>query len=352
MSVGKSRIVRRFFLLACLLVAGCAAPRVSAPPEAERQEVMGPVIPSGQVEEEVVTPDAYGPSFSPGEAPAATAASTETSTSTATSVAVPPPPPSEPRLCVVLGPGMAKAMAEAAVLESIKRAGIPVHCVVGAEMGAIVGALYSFSGGNTNSLQWQLFKITKDQYLNFPMISLRDPRSSGRRLNDLLRGFFQGARIETLPIRFATLAVDDESDAQVELDHGSLVDALSASAAVAGVFEPWKIGRQTYRSAALTDPAPIELARKLGGNFIVLVDVLLGGSSAGKSRLHRVMAPARSLVRLQKRDASFVIQVNADSIAFDDFARKGEILSAGSAAAEKAVPELKAVWEKWLAGPR
>ncbi len=326
--------------LALLSLVGCASQQkapVLGPPSPG--EVMGPVIQDSKVEEQTVPSEAYGPEMPPGVTPAP--------------VEVTPPPTSDSaKLCLVLGPGMAKAMAEAAVLDAIRRAKIPVHCVVGTEMGAIVGALYAFSNGSTNNLAWQLFKLRKETYFNFPMISLREPRSSGKRLNEFLRGIFRDARIETLPIRFATTAVDDESDGTVELMTGHLADSLSASSAVQSIFDPWKMGDASYRSAAVADPAPVELAKKLGGNFIVLVDVLLDGGAGGKSRFHRSFTPTRSLMRLQKKEANYVIQVNSGAIAFDDFGRQGEILSAGAAAAEKSIPELKAAWEKWVAGSR
>lgn len=302
-----------------------------------------PASPPGQAATSTSTGTATDTTALSSAAGTATASATATATSTATAAAGPA------KLCLVLGPGMAKAMAEAAVLEVIQKAKLPVHCVVGTEMGAIVGGLFAFSNGNTNSMQWQLFKLNKENYFSFPMLSLREPRSSGRRLHDFLRGVFQAKRVEDLPIPFGTVAMDDDRDVPVEFLRGELADVLSASVAVSGIFDPWKIGRDPFRSAVGSEPAPMELARKLGGNFLVLVDVLSDGNPT-KSRFHRAFTATRSLLRMQKRDASFVIQVNTDAVPFDDFSRRGEILAAGTAAAEKAMPELQAAWEKWSAG--
>jgi NTE family protein len=342
-----------------LLVSACASSRVSPSDEAPA-EAMGPVIPDQSVEEQAVPNENYGPTIPEGGLPpatetavevaTATATNTEISTSTATATGAVDPP----KLCVVLGPGTAKAMAEAAVLATLRKAKVPVHCVVGTEMGAVVGALYSFSNGSTNNLQWQLFKLSKETFFNFPILSLRDPRSTGSKLNEFLRDIFKDKKIEDLPIPFATTAVDEERESAVDLDKGDLADALSASVAVPGIFDPWKAQGSVFHSAALSDPAPIELAKKLGGNFIVLVDVLAetGAAQSVKSRYQRVFAPARSLLKLQKKEASFTILVNTSNILFDDFSRQGEILAAGTAATEKALPELKAAWERWSAGTR
>ncbi|MGZ3668904.1 MAG: patatin-like phospholipase family protein [Bdellovibrionota bacterium] len=366
----REKIFRPLLLVSLLLLGGCAnhRPIPSFGPEPP-PDVMGPPIPETHVDESEMPPEAYGPVQPPATATAvstnagiatavstdtaaaasaASATATNTTVSTSTSTAGPPEPA---KLCLVLGPGMAKAMAEAAVLEAIRKAKLPVHCVVGTEMGAIVGALYSYSNGSTNSLQWQLFKLNKDNYFAFPMLSLHDPKSSGEKLHEFLHGLFHDAQVDRLPIKFATTAVDDENDSEVDLDKGLLSDALSTSAAVNGVFEPWKINGNAYRSAALANPVPLELARRLGGNFIVMVDVLLDGGAPAKSRYHRAFTSARSVIKLQKKEAAFVIQVNTGNIAFDDFGRRAEILAAGTSAAEKAMPELKAAWEKWSAAP-
>jgi len=331
-----------FLTVVCslFLIQGCAKRGQTRLPESE-PNFGGVVIQDQEVSQEDVPEQAesYGPLEPVGGEPAA---------------AVEPAAPAgqEPKLCLVLGPGMAKALAQAAVLESIRKANLPVHCVVGTEMGAVVGALYSQANGNTNSLQWQLFKFNKDNYFNFPMISLREPKSSGKKLNEFLRGMFRGKKIEALPIRFGTVAVNSEQDSTVNFTQGDLPAALSATLAMPGVFDPWSVNGEALSSGANRSPAPLDLARSLGGNFLVLIDVIEdnAGAPQGNARFQRIFSGARNLVRLQKKEASFVIQVNAGAIPFDDFSRQGEILAAGARAAEKSVPELKAAWEKWIAG--
>lgn len=348
-------------LLLALALPACVAKRPVPSHDENPPEVMGPVIPDQNVGEETVPPEeAYGPAMPVGgvstetatDTDTAVATATSTSTETSTATAVAPGPVAPAKVCLVLGPGMAKAMAEAAVIASLKKAKIPLHCVVGTEMGAVVAALYSFTNGSANNLQWQLFKLHKDTWFNFPMLSLRDPRSTGGKLHEFFEGIFKGKKIEELPIPFSTLAVDDERDSDAELSHGDLSDALSASVAVPGVFDSWKMNGNTFHSAALTDPLPVELAKKLGGNFIVAVDVLTDSGAPGKNRFAKTWGPARSLMKLQRKEASFVIQVATPNIQFDDFGRQGEILAAGTAATEKALPELKAAWEKASAGAR
>lgn len=336
---------RIFLPLSCVLLVftACSGMNRSQPSEDEQSMYEGTRIEDKSVEQQDA--EVYGPPAD--QAPAEVAGPPEA-----------PPPPAEPpppapeaaKLCLVLGPGMAKALAQASVLEAIRKAQIPVHCVVGTEMGAVVGALYAHANGSTNSLQWQLFKFTKDNYLNFSVLSLRDPKSSGRKLHDFLRGVFREKKIEELPLPFATVALDSERDSPLNFERGDLVDALSATLALPGIFDPWKIESGAFVSGAVSSPAPVELARKLGGNFFVLIDVVDDQDGAKQAtRFQKAFSPVRNLLKLQRKEASFVVYVKAGAIAFDDFDRQGEILAAGARAAEKSVPELKAAWEKWNA---
>ena len=113
-------------------------------------------------------------------------------------------------------------------------------------------------------------------------------------------------------------------------------------------------GAGEFVSGAVSSPAPIDLAKELGGTFIVLVNVMDESAvkNADNERFQRAFAPARNLLRLQKRDANFFIQVNTKGIPFNGFANQGELLSAGEQAAETAVSALKAAWEKAIANQR
>lgn len=306
-------------------------------------------IQDSKVDSSAIPPEQYGPQEAYGpEAPAPV-------------VDIPtiPPPlggqdPSKPepaKLCVILGPGMAKAVAHAAVLEAMKKASIPVHCAVGAEMGGVVAALFSFYGANPNNLQWQLFKFNKDNYFHFPMLSLREPKSNGKHLNEFLRGIFHSKKIEDLPVKFGTVATEPASGSAVFIDHGDLVDALSATLAMPGIFEPWTFEGANFVSGAVSSPAPVELAKNLGGNFFVFVDVVEDSIGAPKNmdRFQKSFVPVKSLVRMQKKEASFVVQIRTGSLPFEDFNRQGDYLAAGAKAAEANIASLKAAWEKFVA---
>ena len=52
-----------------------------------------------------------------------------------------------PKVGVVLSGGSAKGFAHVGVLKVLERAGIPIDCIAGTSMGAVVGGLYSVGYG-------------------------------------------------------------------------------------------------------------------------------------------------------------------------------------------------------------
>src|SRR5664279_4818457 len=73
----------------------------------------------------------------------------------------PPEPAQRPRICLVLSGGGARGMAHIGVLKILEEMKIPIDCIAGTSMGAIVGGLYA-SGmtardidATMRSLDWQ-----------------------------------------------------------------------------------------------------------------------------------------------------------------------------------------------------
>src|SRR3989338_3861514 len=99
----------------------------------------------------------------------------------------------KPQTCLILGPGMAKGLAHAGVIKAFARSGIIVDCVIGVEIGALVGAYYALDG-NINNVMWQLFKVKREQYLDFPFFSLKEKLAQGKKLHNLLSEYFRNRR--------------------------------------------------------------------------------------------------------------------------------------------------------------
>lgn len=318
-----------FSVLAILLAPGCGGAKVK--PSAPAQESpAAPII----VEEKIGSEDIAAADPGTGIAESRPQAQT-------------PPLDPEQRVCLVLGPGMARGLAHVGVIEALVEAKIKIHCVVGVEMGAIVGALYADTL-NANTLQWQLFKFKRDIYLDTPLLSLRERLATGDRIHKVLSEVFANRRIRDLRIPFAAMGTAAESGDPYAFTQELVADAVTASTALALVFRPRNVeGRGLFVSGASSSPLPIAEAKRLGGTMVIAVDLLTDGFSAGnfsgtEREVARQFVIARNLQKFQRAEAALVISPDLRQYSFADFDRRVEIISIGKRAAAQALQAYQA----------
>lgn len=250
------------------------------------------------------------------------------------------------KICIVLGPGMARGMAHVGVLEAFVEQKVPLHCVVGTEMGAVIGGLYS-SHQNINKLQWQIFKLKQDIYLDFPFFSINSRRSTGEKLNRYLQNNLAGVKIESMSPAFNAVAVDRERWQKKVFTQGAVTDAISASVAIPGIFEAWKTGSDKYYlSGVLVSPMASEVARQLGGNIILGVNLLADNFAVEAdndrySNINRHFAIARNFSDLQRSGFDMVIEPDLSRYDFIDFEKRSELIALGKDEGKVALEKLR-----------
>jgi NTE family protein len=221
-----------------------------------------------------------------------------------TSFAVEPP---TPNTCLVLSGGGARGMAHVGVLKVLERERIPVDCIVGTSMGAVVGSLYASGYTATEveallkALDWDaMFSDVVDRtaystrrkeddrsFLIKAAFGLRDgslqlPPSlfEGQRLSIALRGaLMKSAGIEDfdkLPIQYRAVGANLETGDAVIMDQGDLVNAVRASMAVPGVFPPVSYGPLSLIDGGVAMNLPVQTAQAMGAKHIIAVDIGAG----------------------------------------------------------------------------
>jgi NTE family protein len=88
-------------------------------------------------------------------------------------------------------------------------------------------------------------------------------------LRDTLERVGHDSLIEDLPIRFAAVATDIKTNEAVLIEHGSLVDAISASMAVPGLFRPKELGGHTFVDGGVVQNLPLEAAFTMGATHVI-----------------------------------------------------------------------------------
>ncbi len=217
-----------------------------------------------------------------------------------------------PLVGVVLSGGGAKGVAHIGALKVLERAGVPVDIIVGTSMGAIVGGLYAigYSPEQLDSIvrvqdwEWLLSDNPKRDYqtltqqedkkhyfISVPLtgqISLQEPDAlvKGQNLSDLFTmltiNFHDSIKFNRLPIPFACIATNLADGSEVVLDSGVLPEAMRASMAIPSVFSPVYDKGKTLVDGGLSNNFPVDVARRMGADIIIGVDVQEDSLEGGK----------------------------------------------------------------------
>lgn len=284
---------------------------------------------------------------------------------------------------LVLSGGGARGLAHVGVLRVLEAQGIRPDVITGTSMGAIVGALYA--SGKTpaeidqiaRSMDWQRALsdtsprrhqpysirqldagLTTDLRLSITGDGISFPRGAiqGQHLGLILEGLFeldgQPQQIESLPITFAAVAADLESGEAVVMDRGPVSVAVRASMSIPGALQPVEAGGRLLVDGGVANNMPVDLARSLGAEVIIAVDV--GAPLLTRDEMNSLFAVAQQttgfLVRLNTLDQVATLTdddllitpdlAGLSSLAFD---RGDDMIAAGRAAAEAAFETVAAV---------
>jgi NTE family protein len=285
-----------------------------------------------------------------------------------------------PRVGLVLAGGGAKGAAHVGVLKVLEEMHVPIDCIAGTSMGALVGAGYASGISSADmttfllGIDWKsvvgglgqrdLEPIEQKRqgvtYSNTLELGVKDAHvvmapglvnTSG--IENLLRGFVASARSQTnfdkFPIPFRAVATDMVSGAMVVMDHGDLATAMRASMAIPGAFAPVILDDQVLADGGLVRNIPVDVARNLCADVVIVVNLVEPPARAENMRspaqlLGRtmdVMIEANEKLQLQSITARDVrIDVDMGDIGTADFERVGEAIPLGEIAARKLAPQL------------
>ncbi len=201
----------------------------------------------------------------------------------------------ERRIGLALSSGGARGAAHVGVFKVLKENGIAPDVIAGSSMGAEVGGIYA-SGidlGEMESL-WRSSSFGDVFRTLFPTIPWSG-WSSGNGITRYLRRLIGDPRIEDLPIEFAAMATDLRSGEPFPIESGSLVDAIRASVSVPGLFNPVWIDGHLLIDGGVSNPMPVDVARRLGADVVIGVDVLVDPGEVEISGLPYLEARERVL---------------------------------------------------------
>lgn len=249
-----------------------------------------------------------------------------------------------PGIGLALGGGFARGFAHLGVLQVLEQHHIPISCIAGTSVGSIIGAAYA-SGAPLAKILAACRNIRFRDFARWRVSRLG--LASNHRLNDLFGRVFEARDFESLKIPLAVVATDLASGDPVVFTQGNLVDAIRASSAFPGLFEPVEIGTRCLVDGGLVAQVPTQAARELGASRVLAVSAGIQDSRREPpSNIFQVVARAvsaaqKNQLEVWEKHADLVLRPSVNSLAWDDFERAGEAIDAGIAAATRALPRIQ-----------
>ncbi|EPF70856.1 patatin-like phospholipase family protein [Acinetobacter rudis] len=177
----------------------------------------------------------------------------------------------KPVVALVLGSGGARGYAHIGVLEALEQQGVKPDFIVGTSAGSIVGALYA--SGKTAE---QLHQIALDLRVN----DVRDFKVGkqgffdGKKVEEYINKLVDGQSLESLKIPMYVVATQLKSGEKVIFNQGNTGLAVRASVTIPSMFAPTLIAGKEYVDGGLVSPVPVNIARDLGADVVIAVDIL------------------------------------------------------------------------------
>lgn len=271
------------------------------------------------------------------------------------------------RLGLALGGGGVRGLANLGVLKALVNAGLKPDLLAGTSMGGILAALYA-AGFTVEEIEAEALHLA-----SLPnVIKLVDWVPGQRGLmkghniyNYLTRLLGADLTFADLQIPLAVTAVDLLHREEVVLRAGCVVDALRASMAVPGVFDPVELEERRLVDGGVLNNVPADIVRQMGADVVIAVDVGVGkayderiGANGRRKTPFPPLTPAVALdmwqaqsimvdqlteYKLQAAHPDFILRpaLPIDVGLFSGMNQMATVIAAGERAAEEILPQVK-----------
>jgi NTE family protein len=254
--------------------------------------------------------------------------------------ALKPPPP---KIALALGGGAARGFAHVGVIKILEAQGIVPDIVAGTSAGSLVGALYA-GGYSGYELQKVAMKINEESVGDwiFPNRGF----IKGESLQKFVNNALNNRALEKLDRIFAVTATDLRSGKAVVFRTGNTGIAVRASSSIPGVFQPVKINGSEYVDGGLVSPIPVKVARSLGADIVIAVDVASKPKATNVEDtigivLQTFNIMSESISAYELTEADVVIRPNVANIGPADFDQKYTAILEGEKAAQAAIAAIR-----------
>lgn len=291
-------------------------------------------------------------------------------------------PDTRPRIGLVLGGGGARGTAHIGVLEVLEKLRVPVDCVAGTSMGALVAGAY-VSGVDPQQMMHRLAQVDwRDLFEDNPSHAETNYRQQrldqtyypgfefgltergvqtayglvgGQKIKlffNTLVGSERGERsIESLPLPLSIIATDIGTGERVAFRSGELSAAMRASMSVPALLSPVQYQGRSLVDGGLVDNLPVgEVKNRCNADVVIAVDV--GSPLLKPEQVDSILAVTGQMIgilteqnantsRAQLKPGDVYIKPDLEGITATDFNKFREGAERGRKAAEAVADKLR-----------
>lgn len=260
------------------------------------------------------------------------------------------PPPAKPKpakVALVLGAGASKGFAHIGVLKVLEAQRIPIHMVVGTSAGSLVGSIYA-SGKSAFEMQAIAMKMEKDNVIDYDWRIWKGGLIKGEKLEVFINQIVGNAPIEKLKIPYYAVATNSLTGKETAFGKGNTGMAVHASCSVPGVFQPVRIGKDSYVDGGVVSPVAVDVARRYGADVVIAVDISGGISNVAPTGIMKSVSRSVDImymnnINAQLKNADVVIRPNVKDIGSTDMEKFNEAIFEGEKAATAQINQIQAI---------
>ena len=279
-----------------------------------------------------------------------------------------------PKVCLVLSGGGARGAAHIGVLKVLEELRVPIDCIAGTSMGALVGGAYA-SGMTIGEMEQLIATVSTN--LLFKELPPRQDQEIRRKLDDrsilfglelglrdgdllLPKGAVSGVQLETLlrklsklsgfrrfdelPIAFRAVATDLVTGKAVVFSEGELANVMRASMSVPGAIAPAVVEGQILVDGGLINNLPVDVVRAMGADVVIAVN--LGTPLMKREELTSVLGVTSQVINILTdqnvlaslrtlKPTDILVEPALGDFSASDFDHLPKTVPAGEAAARK-----------------
>ncbi|HEX5336998.1 MAG TPA: patatin-like phospholipase family protein [Gallionella sp.] len=259
------------------------------------------------------------------------------------------------KVALALGGGAARGFAHVGVIKALEAQGITADIVVGTSAGSVVGALYA-AGLTGFQIQELSMNMVEEQVLDGSglyrcvaetMVSDKRGCIKGQALQDFINKNVKGRPMEKLNKTFAAVATNLKNGEMVVFRKGNTGMAVRASSSVPVFFQPVTINGQDYVDGGLVAPVPASVARTMGADFVIAVDISDRPEDRSTAGITDIMWQTFSIFgktinRHEQSSADIIVRPVTSGLPSADTSGRNKAVLEGEKAVAAILPELKA----------